>query len=317
MAPLAFNRPIVFEPIFVERIWGGRRLERAFGKKLPAETAIGESWEIVDRAEVQSIVRLGPLRGRTLHELWLDHRAEIFGDELADAPRFPLLAKLLDAETKLSVQVHPRAEIAGVLGGEAKSEMWYFALVDPGAVVYAGLRRGVQRRQLEEALRDGHVADLLHRIKVKTGDAIVIPSGLLHAVGPGSLIVEISQNSDTTYRLFDWNRVGRDGRARELHVEQSFRSIDFNDFEPELIQPFGEELVRSPHFIIEKWDLTSARRACERRAFALFVCLSGTVKVNGMRIEAGEFFLLPASAAEAELQPAPATSLLRITLPPR
>jgi mannose-6-phosphate isomerase len=311
-------QPLIFEPIFKERIWGGRRLETIFGKKLPPGERIGESWEIVDRPETQSVVRQGPWRGRTLHDLWRDHRPEIFGEEMPDTARFPLLAKLLDAEEKLSLQVHPGAEVARVLGGEAKTEMWYFAAVDPGAEIYAGLRGGVERNRFAQALRDSDVADLVHRFEAKAGDVFFVPSGRLHAIGPGNLLVEIQQNSDTTFRLFDWHRTDSTGAERSLQIEEALQSIDFSDFEPEVVRPVGEQLVRCPHFSVEKWDLVRARRASEGRAFALFLCLSGAVEVNGVRSRAGEFFLVPASATEAQLQPAaPATSLLRITLPDR
>ena len=312
------TQPLVFEPLFMERVWGGRRLESAFGKKLPANELIGESWEIVDRAEAQSVVRQGPWRGRTLHELWRHHRSAVFGDEIADAPRFPILAKLLDAEEKLSLQVHPSAEVADKLGGEAKSEMWYFVAADAGALICAGLRRGVPREQFEPAIREAKAADLVHRIEVKTGDAIFVPSGRLHAIGAGNLIVEISQNSDTTYRVFDWNRNDPNGHSRHLHIEQSLQSINFEDFEPAVIRPAGEELVRCPHFMVERWDLKDARAASDQRAFAIFVGLSGAAEAAGVQINAGEFFLLPAMLAEAELRPLlPETSLLRVTLPAR
>src|SRR5450432_2720183 len=206
--------PLVFEPLFMERMWGGRRLESVFGKKLPTGQRIGESWEIVDRPEAQSVVRQGPWRGRTLHELWRDHRGEIFGAAMPDAPRFPIFAKLLDAEEKLSLQVHPGAAVAGTLDAEPKTEMWYFAAADAGAEIYAGLRRGVERGRLEQAVREGEAGGLVHRVKVKTGDAFFVPSGRLHAIGGGNLLIEIQQNSDTTFRLFDWNRAERDGTQR-------------------------------------------------------------------------------------------------------
>jgi mannose-6-phosphate isomerase len=311
-------QPLVFEPLFMERAWGGRRLEGVFGKKLPPGKRIGESWEIVDRPEAQSVVRQGPWRGRTLHELWRDQRSEVFGVEMPDAPRFPILVKLLDAQQRLSVQVHPDAAAAAAGGGETKTEMWYFAAADPGAEIYAGFRRGVERGQLEEAVRSGKVADLLHRIEVKTGDAIFVPSGRVHAIGAGNLLVEIQQNSDTTFRLFDWHRSEPTGAPRPLQIEAALQSIDFQDFEPELIRPIGERLVECPDFVVEKWDLPSARRASVPPAFALFVCLGGVVEANGVRLEPGEFFLVPASAAATELEPAAAAaSVLRITLPAR
>ena len=135
MSKLNLTGPLTFEAIFVERVWGGRRLESEFGKKLPPQRPVGESWEIVDRHEAQSIVRNGPLRGKTLHELWTQYRDEIFGD-VPDSPRFPLLLKLLDAHEKLSLQVHPPAKFAERLGGEPKTEFWYVAAADPGAEIY-------------------------------------------------------------------------------------------------------------------------------------------------------------------------------------
>jgi mannose-6-phosphate isomerase len=308
--------PLIFEPLFQERAWGGRRLESAFGKKLPPGQRIGESWEIVDRPEAQSVVRQGPWRGETLHGLWRDHRAEIFGAGMPEAPRFPIFAKLLDAEEKLSLQVHPDESMAGSLGGEPKTEMWYFAAAEDGAEIYAGLRPGVTREHLEQAVRQGTAADLVHRIEVKTGDAFFVPSGRLHAIGQGNLLIEIQRNSDTTFRLFDWDRGLRDGAPRKLQVEEALQSIAFDDFEPGVICPDGETLVQCPYFTVDKWDLSSARRASERSAFALFVCLTGALEANAVQIAPGEFFLTPASAAATELQPAAAgTSVLRITLP--
>jgi mannose-6-phosphate isomerase len=312
---IASAQPLVFEPLFMERVWGGRRLESLFEKKLPAGKKIGESWEIVDRPEAQSVVRQGPWKGKTLHELWRDHRAEIFGENIPDAPRFPIFAKLLDAQEKLSLQVHPGADAIRALGGESKTEVWY---VVSGGEIYSGLRRGVDRTELERALREGKAADLAHRLKVKTGDALFVPSGRLHAIGAGNLLVEIQENSDTTFRLFDWDRSSTDGTPRQLQIEEALQAIDFNDFEPEVIRSPDEELVRCPHFVVEKWDLREGRHASEGAVFALFVCLHGAVDVNGLRIAPGEFFLVPASAAGSELRPAaPGTSLLRITLPSR
>ena len=311
-------QPLLFEPLLRERVWGGRRLESAFGKKLPPGQRIGESWEIVDRPEAQSVVRQGPFRGKTLHELWEQEREEIFGAGLPEAPRFPIFAKLLDAHEKLSLQVHPGAEAAAALGGETKTEMWYFAATDPGAQIYAGLHPGVRRAAFEEAVREGRAADLVHRIEVKTGDAFFVPSGRLHAIDAGNLLIEIQENSDTTYRVFDWNRTDAGGQPRTLHVAESMQSIDFADYEPELVRPAGEQLVSCPSFAVEKWDLNGARPASADPAFALFVCLEGAVEVGPDHFLPGDFFLVPAVAAATELSPtAPKTSLLRVTLPSR
>ncbi len=308
--------PLLFEPLLRARVWGGRKLESIYGKKLPPGEQVGESWEIVDRPEAQSVVRQGPWRGKTLHELWAQHREEVFGATAPNAARFPIFAKILDAREKLSLQVHPGCAAAAALGGETKTEIWYFAATEPDAEIYAGLRRGVERADFERALREGSAADLVHRIPVKAGDAFFVPSGRLHAIGAGSLLIEIQENSDTTYRVFDWNRADDRGDARELHLAESMQSIDFGDYEPALVRPKGEELVDCPHFLVEKWDLPKARRASAEPACALFVCLTGAVAIDDLRLGPGEFFLIPATAAASKLSPAGAgTSLLRVTLP--
>jgi mannose-6-phosphate isomerase len=310
--------PLVFEPLFMERVWGGRRLESLFGKELPPRKQIGESWEIVDRLEAQSVVRQGPWRGKTLHELWTGHRPEIFGANLPDSSRFPILAKLLDARETLSLQVHPPAPVAASLGGETKSELWYFAAADEGAEIFAGLRAGVQPAQFEQAIDDGSVAELVPRLPVKTGDSFFVPSGRLHAIGGGNLIVEIQENSDTTYRVYDWSRTDANGQPRALHRPESMRAINFQDYEPQLVRRRGEQLLESPHFVVERWELNAPRPAAERATFAIFVCLEGAVKCVEMEARPGDFFLMPACAAGSELQPSGRTTrLLRITLPAR
>jgi mannose-6-phosphate isomerase len=311
-------QPIVFEPIYMERIWGGRRLESVFGKKLPPQRRIGESWEIVDRVEAQSVVRQGPWRGKTLHELWMEHRAEIFGRDLPDTPRFPLLIKLLDASEKLSLQVHPPEAVASSLGGEAKTEFWYFAACEPGAEIFAGLRSGVERDHFVRAIRQGSVADLVHRVQVRTGDGFFVPSGRLHGIGPGNLIVEIQQNSDTTYRVFDWERTDENGEMRTLHLEKSMRSIRFDDCEPQFSPLSDEGLIDCPYFVVEKWDLTTERRAFDRDRFAIFFCSSGAAELDGLRFKPGDFWLVPASARKTMVRPMQGgTNLLRVTLPNR
>ena len=207
---------IVFRPVFMERPWGGRRLADRFGKELPPGLPIGESWEIVDRPEVASVVREGRYAGLDLGELWRHHRA-LFGARCAHAPdeRFPVLVKLLDARDVLSVQVHPPAAQAPLLGGEPKSETWLVVEADPDAHLFAGFRDGTTRAAFEATLRDGgDVSAFLHRIPVVAGDAIHVPSGRIHAIGAGCLILEVQQNSDTTFRVFDWNRPGLDGLPR-------------------------------------------------------------------------------------------------------
>ena len=260
-------------------------------------------------------MRDGPLRGQTLHELWTQHRPEIFGD-VPDAPRFPLLIKLLDAREKLSVQVHPPNELAAELGGEAKTEFWYIADADPGAELFVGMRRGSTRQDFEQALRKGDVAEHVHRIAVQAGDAMFLPSGRVHAIGAGNLIVEIQQNSDTTYRVFDWNRLGTDGKPRDLHIEESLRCIDFADCEPALTKARSEILVRHDHFQVEKWKLDAERPATTQGKFAIVFCLSGEIQCAGVTIKPGEFVLLPSSLGDRVLRASSGESeLLRITIP--
>jgi mannose-6-phosphate isomerase len=299
----------------MERMWGGRRLESELGKKLPAQRRIGESWEIVDRPEAQSIVCNGPLRGKTLHELWTKHRNEIFGD-VPDAPRFPLLLKLLDASEKLSLQVHPPEKVARKLGAEPKTEFWYVAAADQGAELHLGFRNSITREQFENALRSGTAADHVHKIRVKAGDAVFLPAGRFHAAGAGTLLIEIQQNSDTTYRAFDWNRVDDKGKPRQLHVEKALQCIDFDDVRPRLLQPERELLLRHELFEVQKWNLTAPRKVSSRVQFAIVCCLSGSLRCADVGVSPGEFCLVPTSLSDEQLQPQlKETSLLRITIP--
>jgi mannose-6-phosphate isomerase len=312
---MEIQQPIVFEPLLMERVWGGRRLETLLHKRLPHSTRIGESWEIVDRADAQSVVHDGPLQGRTLHDLWVNERDSVFGPGLPDSERFPLLFKLLDAQDRLSVQVHPPSEVAAQLNGEAKTEMWYFidALLDSD--LYAGLKGGVTREAFVQALAEGRVADLIHHLPVRAGDAFFIPSGRIHAIGAGNVIFEVQQNSDTTYRVFDWNRVGLDGKPRDLHVEESLKSIDFDDPEPDVVEPRGELLADCEFFRVEKW-LLSAPRQAPPPGCAVYMALSGSVACGGREFRMGDFFLVSAAQKDREIRPLEEDSaVLRTTIP--
>jgi mannose-6-phosphate isomerase len=289
--------PLTFRPLYMERPWGGRALERLYGRRLPEEPArIGESWEVVDRENEQSVVAEGPLAGRTLHELWRDHRTELFGAAAAAHlnPRFPLLIKILDATETLSIQVHPPAAEAARLGGEPKTEMWFMAEAREGAVLYAGVRPGVTRESFRLALRDGTVADQVPRLPVRAGDSIFIPSGRVHAIGAGLVIFEIQQNSDTTYRVFDWNRTGLDGRPRALHIEESLACIDFSDTAPAVTPPGTTTLAACEHFRVDRRDL-KPDETIGGGAFCLLGVVGGNVSAAGRSHGPGSFVLMPAS----------------------
>jgi mannose-6-phosphate isomerase len=318
------NSPLIFTPIFMERIWGGRKLAELFGKKLPADKCIGESWEIVDRPEAQSVVASGRLKGNTLHELWTHHRREVFGESPNTAresralpDRFPLLIKLLDAPERLSLQVHPPGKIAEKLGGEPKTECWYIVAAEADAEIFVGFKKPITREQFENSLRDGSAADYLHRIRVKEGDAMFLPAGRFHGIGGGSVLIEIQQNSDTTYRLFDWNRIDpATDKPRKLHIDQALECIDFNDVVPKLIEPKGELLIRHELFEIQKWNLLSPREVVPAGQFAIVCCLTGRFRCAEVDFAPGEFFLIPAPLQDRQLHPrADGTSLLRVTIP--
>jgi mannose-6-phosphate isomerase len=309
------TQPIVFEPIFMERVWGGRHLESLYGKRLPSAALIGESWEIVDRPEAQSVVHEGPMRGRTLHELWCQQRPEIFGN-VPNTPRFPILCKLLDAQENLSLQVHPPRAMAKKLGGDPKTEIWYIASAAPKARLYAGLKKAMTPETFAKALEEGKVEKQLHAIEVQAGDSMYLPSGRIHALGAGIVLVEIQENSDTTYRIYDWNRAKKGRPQREMHIAEAMQCADFNDVAPELLRRKGESLVRHETFEVEEWKLDEARDAAPLGQFAIVCCLTGAVRCAAVDLGPGSFCLVPASLADRQLEPAKeGTTLLRITLP--
>ena len=309
--------PISFKPLYMERVWGGRGLETVFGRTLPdASTPFGESWEIVDRDPEQSVVNGGLFDGMTLHDLWTHHREEIFGTGLPESERFPILIKILDARDDLSIQVHPPVEKAAELGGEPKTEMWFIADAAPGAKLYVGLKKGVSRADFEDAIANGTVEDCVHAIHPQAGESIFIPSGRLHAIGAGLLIHEIQQNSDTTYRVFDWNRVGLDGKPRALHVAESLASIDFNDFEPDMDLPQGDLLAECRYFKTSRKTLAAGETLSNPLPdrFSILGVVEGSLtSEDGRSFSKGAFLLLPRGAGM--LTAAEASVVLQIELP--
>lgn len=288
---------IVFKPIYQERVWGGRNFESKLGRQLPADKVIGESWEIVDRPEAMSTTA----GGSTIRQLIEANPEGIMGAGWPAGRPFPILVKWLDCQDKLSLQVHPPAEIAPTLNGEPKTENWYIADATPDATLMAGLREGVTREAFEKALKENALEPLVHSIAVKKGESIFIPSGRIHAIGGGNLILEIQQNSDTTYRVYDWGRVGLDGKPRDLHIEESLASSDFNDFEPDTLKPTGESqlLADCDEFRLQKLVLAEGEEmAFEPGEPRILSILSGRLQeTDDSLLNAGDNCLVPACAS--------------------
>ncbi len=311
---------IRFEPIYQTRVWGGRTLESHFHRDLPDDgKPYGESWEISAREEANSRVTGGTYDGKTLIELWADRdtRLALFGPDAPDSPRFPLLLKILDARDKLSIQVHPPAEIAEELGGEPKSEVWYIAHAEPGAELYIGVEAGVTEDSFRKALEEGTADRLVHTIRPKAGQHIYIPSGRLHAIGAGLLIYEIQQNSDTTYRVYDWGRMGMNGKPRDLHIEESLKCIDFSDVTPSMDTSEGDVICECEHFKLEKHTINSGETLQDKIAgrFAIIVVDSGSLKAASAGFREGDFFIVPVGADTASIVASADTTFLLTTWP--
>jgi len=315
-----------FEPLYQDRVWGGRVLESTFERELPPERPIGESWEIVDRAEAQSVVRAGVLKGTSLRELIRTRAAEVMGPKWPAEKPFPILVKWLDCRERLSLQVHPPASVAPELKGEPKTENWYIAHSTADAHLMVGLKRGVTREQFERAIADNTLEKCIHQFRVAAGDSILVHSGQVHAIDAGNLILEIQQNSDTTYRVYDWGRVGLDGKPRQLHIEQSLRSIQWDDFEPVPVRgaPTSGVIAECAEFTIRRVVLGAGERlsiAAGEQPRILSV-VSGSVRSSadngsasrapfGPTVAAGENVLLP--FAGAFTFSAVSTSILLVT----
>lgn len=317
-----------FTPIYQERVWGGRALESALGRALPPvpSNPIGESWEIVDRPEAQSVVQGGAYSGQTLRAVLSEHGPAIMGPKWPAQKPFPILVKWLDCRERLSLQVHPPAAVAVELHGEPKTENWYIAHTAPGAHLIVGLKKGVTRDQFEKAIAAGTVEDCVHHFRVAEGDSILVHSGQVHAIDAGNLILEIQQNSDTTFRVYDWGRVGLDGRPRQMHVQQSLRSIDWNDFEPAPVRaaPTSGTIAAAAEFSIRRLVLGAGERlavAAGEQPRILSVVSgelragaegeSGSAGACGEKLVRGDNVILPFSAGFTFV--AEATTILLLT----
>lgn len=250
---MTLNRPLHFKPVYQAYLWGGRGLvERYRREDAPADGPVAESWELSDRDDGMSVTT----EGHSLRELMEHNRPAILGSAApAAGGAFPLLIKVLDARETLSVQVHPDDVTAAAGHGEAKSEAWYVLEATPGACVYHGFKPGISRAEAEASLSDGSIAGQLERIPVQAGDIIYVPGGTVHAIGAGCLLLEVQQNSNTTFRIFDWNRTGADGKPRELHLEQACKVIHWE--RPEGGAPVVRGDCQTPYFSMLPCEITS------------------------------------------------------------
>jgi mannose-6-phosphate isomerase len=293
--------PLKSAPVFKQRIWGGRRLQEVFGKDLPAGEKIGESWEIADLAEGRSTIADGEFQGQTLGEVVHQHKMVITGAK--NFPKqFPLLIKFLDAQDVLSVQVHPDPPACRRMGkGEPKTECWYIIAAEPGAVIYKGLKKPLTREQFAKAIENGTVADLLAKVPVKVGECHFLPAGTAHAIGAGLLIAEIQTPSDTTYRVFDWNRLGADGNPRPLHVPEALESIHFDAVGADLPVTTTGRLVDCEYFKIDKCShARGSHRSLAAGLMRTLVVLSGSGVITAERTDpvlfkAGDCLVIPAA----------------------
>ncbi|MCE5268598.1 MAG: class I mannose-6-phosphate isomerase [Planctomycetaceae bacterium] len=318
--------PLRFKPVLRRHLWGGRRLETSLGKPLPPGNDWAESWEVVDHGPDQSVVVAGPLAGTTLGQLVGQWGRELLGRHHPQ-PRFPLLLKFLDAVRTLSVQVHPNdAQAARLTPPDlGKTEAWVVLAAEPGSKIYAGLKPGVDRDALASAIRQGRCQECLHVIDASAGDCVFLPAGAVHAIGEGLLIAEIQQSSDVTYRLYDWNRLGPDGKPRALHVEQALDAIDFGRG-PIVAQrprptnrPQVERLVECEKFMLDRWQFDSPLSAGGDDRCHIITVLQGAVQIEGdpagSGLPRGQTALLPAELGAVQLRPQGNTVLLDGYLP--
>jgi mannose-6-phosphate isomerase len=308
--------PLRFEPILKRILWGGRRLGTVLSKPLGEHNDYAESWEASDHRQDVSRVAEGPLAGKSLRDLLRERPTELMGPRFTSVAQFPLLVKFLDAHQVLSVQVHPNDELGRVLANDnGKTEAWVIVYAEPGSVIYAGLRPGVSKTDIEKAMDSGEVEPLLHRFEAKAGDCIMIPAGTVHAIGAGVLLAEIQQMSDATFRIYDWGRAGPDGKPRTLHKQEALASIDFNRGPVDPLRPHEEpieggvreSLARCPYFAMDRLRLRGTAKVGSPDRFTLLLGLGGSAEIHydgrPFALQFGQTILLPAACGPVELAP--------------
>lgn len=326
--------PLRFEPLFRRYLWGGHRLGTMLGKAIGSEDDYAESWELVDHGDDQSVVSAGPLQGLTLQELVARHGEQLLGRH-ANQTQFPLLFKFLDCNRTLSVQVHPNDEQGALLDPPdlGKTEAWVVLAGEPGSKIYAGLKPGVTREHLAAAIEAGHCETCLHVFEPAVGDCVFIKAGTVHALGAGLLIAEIQQASDTTYRLFDWNRVDAEGKPRQLHITESLEVADYErgPVAPQVpiktASPQRERLVECDKFILDRLTISEPAALSEPQTavvggderFHWLVPLEGAITVTADAVDEplalGKTCLIPAAAGAVEIVPQGTAVVLDIYLP--
>ena len=318
--------PFKFQPLFVEKIWGGQKLKKILGKEVGHIQHCGESWEIFDVGDQISEVVNGFLAENNLEELIEVYMGDLVGDKVFNeyGLQFPLLFKYIDAQEDLSVQVHPDDALAmRRYGCNGKSEMWYVIDADAGAGIYLGFKKGVKKQDYLQAVKNGNVDQLLVFYPVQKGDCFYVPAGTVHAIGKGVLLAEIQQSSDCTYRIFDWNRVDAFGFPRELHTAEAEEALHFNDktdykiqYEPKLNQ--SVLLVDTPHFkvITLQFNQPMEKIYAKIDSFVVYMCIEGSVHViyedKRTQLQKGETILVPAIATNVMLLPQKNVHLLEI-----
>lgn len=323
--------PLLFEPVLKDYIWGGRYLEK-IGRQLPAEGAIAESWEIAGHEDGTSVVRNGPFAGQPLTAVHAQLGLDLIGRHSAWAQergKFPLLIKLLDANRPLSVQVHPNDDYALIHEGNelGKTEMWVVLHAEADAEIILGVKAGTTATAFQEAITAGNLDPYLHRVPIKAGDHVCLPAGTLHALLGGAFIAEVQQNSNTTYRVYDWNRVGADGNPRPLHIDKALDVINFQQVEPHLQPPVQitagsgiarQRLCHNRYFRTERVIIEAGSTFAGSRngdTLEIWGVLQGEIAVNDLLVKAIEFVLLPAAIGDFRITAKTPATLLRTYVP--
>ena len=315
--------PLKFVPHYKDKVWGGTRLKALFGKNFDPLPNCGESWELSTVPGSISVVANGFLAGNELHDLIEVYMADLVGEQVFDkhGNKFPLLIKLLDTNDDLSIQVHPGDAVAQARHhSPGKTEMWYVIHAEPGAEIIAGFNQDISQASYLKHLNEKKLKDILNVYKVKAGDVFYIPSGQVHAIGAGITLCEIQQSSDVTYRLYDWDRPGSDGKFRKLHTEEAMDVIDFSEQDNRVAFTFGHnkptELVRSSYFTT-RYLRFGKRLELDYYlvdSFVVYICLEGGFKIHypggELNVTKGETVLIPALINGVALEPDGNTSLL-------